>query len=116
MKISPVRVDLFHAGRRTHMTDLIVAFRNFANAPKNGKHCSKLGVAVQSHITDGSLRPSELPEGTQFLFRPYTKTTTAKLPYTVPGGLRLRGDQLQESDECYADHTGWARSHRTPRP
>jgi len=34
MKIRPVGAVLFHAGGRTHMTKLIVAFRNFANAPK----------------------------------------------------------------------------------
>ena len=28
-------VELFHADRRTNMTKLRVAFRNFANAPKN---------------------------------------------------------------------------------
>ena len=32
MKIRPVGSELFHADR--HMTRLIVAFRNFANAPK----------------------------------------------------------------------------------
>jgi len=41
MKIRPVGVDLFHADgrkdRRTYMTNLTVAFRNFANAPKNCK-------------------------------------------------------------------------------
>jgi hypothetical protein len=30
-------VELFHADGRTHMTKLIVAFRNFANVPKNCK-------------------------------------------------------------------------------
>jgi hypothetical protein len=35
MKIRPVAVESFHADRRTDMTNLIVAFRNFANAPKN---------------------------------------------------------------------------------
>jgi hypothetical protein len=35
MKIRPVEAELFHADRRTDMTKLIVAFRNFANAPKN---------------------------------------------------------------------------------
>jgi len=38
MKILPVGAELFHDGRtggRTDMTKLIVAFRNFANAPKN---------------------------------------------------------------------------------
>ena len=36
MKIRPVGLELLHADRRTDMTDLTVAFRNFANAPKNG--------------------------------------------------------------------------------
>jgi hypothetical protein len=35
MKICPVGAELFHADRRTDMTKLIVAFRNFANVPKN---------------------------------------------------------------------------------
>ena len=39
MKIRPVGAELFHAEgrkkRRTDVTKLIVAFRNFANAPKN---------------------------------------------------------------------------------
>jgi hypothetical protein len=39
MKIRPVGAELFHADiqtdRRTDMAKLIVAFRNFANAPKN---------------------------------------------------------------------------------
>jgi hypothetical protein len=38
MKHRPVGAELFHADRRTDirtdMTKLIVAFRNFANAPK----------------------------------------------------------------------------------
>ena len=36
MKIRPVGAELFHADRRTdrHMTKLMVAFRNFSNAPK----------------------------------------------------------------------------------
>jgi hypothetical protein len=33
-KIGPVGVELFHADGRTDMTKQIVAFRNFANAPK----------------------------------------------------------------------------------
>ena len=36
MKIRQVGADLFHADGRTDMTKLIVASRNFANAPKNG--------------------------------------------------------------------------------
>ena len=39
MKISPVGAEFFHADERTDkqvdMTQLIVAFCNFANAPKN---------------------------------------------------------------------------------
>ena len=39
MKIGPMRAKFFHADRRvdgqTDMTKLMVAFRNFANAPKN---------------------------------------------------------------------------------
>jgi hypothetical protein len=33
-KISPVGVEIFHADVQTDLTKLIVAFRNFANAPK----------------------------------------------------------------------------------
>ena len=33
MKIRPVGAELFHAEGRTDMTELIVAFRNFAQAP-----------------------------------------------------------------------------------
>jgi hypothetical protein len=36
MKIRPVGAELDHADRQTDMTKLAVAFRNFANAPKNG--------------------------------------------------------------------------------
>jgi len=35
MKIRPVGEELFHADRRTDMMELVVAFRDFANAPKN---------------------------------------------------------------------------------
>ena len=34
MKILPVGAELFRADGRTDMTKLVVAFRNFANAPK----------------------------------------------------------------------------------
>jgi hypothetical protein len=34
MKICPVGAELLRADRRTDMTKLIVAIRNFANAPK----------------------------------------------------------------------------------
>ena len=35
MKIRPVGDELFHADGRTDMTELMVAFRNFANVPEN---------------------------------------------------------------------------------
>ena len=35
MKIRPVVAEFLHSEWRTDMTKLIVAFRNFANAPKN---------------------------------------------------------------------------------
>jgi hypothetical protein len=35
MKICPVGAELFHADGRTDMTKLMVAFRNFAVAPKS---------------------------------------------------------------------------------
>jgi hypothetical protein len=36
MKIRPVEAELCRAGSRTDMAKLIVAFRNFSNAPSNG--------------------------------------------------------------------------------
>jgi len=35
MGILPLGAELFHMGGRTDMTKLIIAFRNFPNAPKN---------------------------------------------------------------------------------
>ena len=34
MKVRPVGAEMFEADRRTDMTKLTVAFRNFMNAPK----------------------------------------------------------------------------------
>jgi hypothetical protein len=45
MKIRPVGAELFHADGRTDMTKLMVAFRNFANAPKN---CPSTSVSDSS--------------------------------------------------------------------
>jgi hypothetical protein len=40
MKSLPVGVELFHVdGRTDRLTTIIVAFRNFANAPKNVIAC-----------------------------------------------------------------------------
>jgi len=44
MKIRPVGAELFHADKRTDVTKLIVAFRNFANAPKKEWKFSTPGV------------------------------------------------------------------------
>jgi hypothetical protein len=38
----PVGTELFHADGQTNITQLIVAFRNFANAPKNKVNCHML--------------------------------------------------------------------------
>jgi len=35
MRIRPLGAEMFHAGRQTDTTKLIVAFRNIANAPKS---------------------------------------------------------------------------------
>jgi len=53
MKIRPVGAKLFHTNRRTDglidMTTTIVAFRSFANAPKNGtlsKHSKSTNTII----------------------------------------------------------------------
>ena len=38
MKIRQVGAELYREDRRTDMTKLIVAFRNFANAPKSSDY------------------------------------------------------------------------------
>ena len=38
IKIRPVGAELYHPDGQTDMTKLIVAFRNFGNAPKNGDY------------------------------------------------------------------------------
>jgi hypothetical protein len=38
MKIRAVGAELFHADGQTGMTKLVVAFRNFSNAPKKSIH------------------------------------------------------------------------------
>jgi hypothetical protein len=60
MKIRPVGAELFHAGGRTDMTKLTVAFRNFAKAPKiryaiSFKSCEFTAsrYSKKSHFTQG---------------------------------------------------------------
>jgi len=50
MTIRPVGAELFHADRRTYMTKLIVAFRNFVHAPKNQSKLFREIIAVCSEI------------------------------------------------------------------
>ena len=47
MKIRPVGAGLFFADRRTDMTNLIIAFRNFANAPKNELYTSQKTLSLR---------------------------------------------------------------------
>jgi hypothetical protein len=60
MKIRPVGAELFHADRRTDTTKLIVAFRNFANAPKKN--------SVDSQTRIGNLRQTQGRQG-NIIFR-----------------------------------------------
>jgi hypothetical protein len=48
MKIRPVGAKVFHADGQTDMTKAIVAFRNFANAPKTvcGKKKFKFHITL----------------------------------------------------------------------
>ena len=50
MKIPPVEAELFHADVQTDMRKLIVAFRNFANAPKKGTPCVQTVGLVPSTV------------------------------------------------------------------
>jgi hypothetical protein len=59
VKIRPGGAELLYAGGRTEMTKLIVAFRNFANTPKNVcQNYRPTGVrSVQDHENDACLSP-----------------------------------------------------------
>jgi hypothetical protein len=43
MKNRPVKAEFFQVDRRTHMTNLLIAFRNFANASKTRSQVGELG-------------------------------------------------------------------------
>jgi hypothetical protein len=54
MKIRPLGAELFHAVGRTHMTNLIVVFRNFAKVPKTytpPRSATYLLCLVKSHAS-----------------------------------------------------------------
>jgi len=52
MKVRPVGTEVYHADRKTdtHMTNLTVAFRNFANAPKYILMHLEIGTVVEHNI------------------------------------------------------------------
>jgi hypothetical protein len=55
MKIRPVGAELFHADGQTDTTQLIVAFRNFANSPKSSAFCPHSVYAFSMILTADSL-------------------------------------------------------------
>jgi hypothetical protein len=73
MKIPALGTDLFHADGRTDMTKLLVAFRNFANAPKN---CL---FALLAYITENSC------------LNPVTTATRAFLTQALAQELYIQG-------------------------
>jgi hypothetical protein len=54
IKIRPLGAELFYAHGQTDMTKLIVAFRNFANAPKEGANRESL-----KHVSISILPPDK---------------------------------------------------------
>ena len=54
MKICPVGAELFHADGQMDMAKLIVAFHNFANAPKTGVQVSVHIFSKHRLITDSN--------------------------------------------------------------
>jgi hypothetical protein len=54
MKIRPVEAQLFHADGMTNTTKLIVAIRNFANAPppQRKKDVQKLYMFLLLHLSE----------------------------------------------------------------
>ena len=76
MKIRPAVAEMFHADRRTDITKLIVAFRNFAKAPKNA-----LATAVTRTLDRPAHSPFAIP------------TATPRLHSTIQFMLQLRSLQ-----------------------
>jgi hypothetical protein len=58
IKVRPVGAELIHADRRTDITKLIVAFRNFANARKNECHGVTMKV-IWAYPTSLAIGPAE---------------------------------------------------------
>jgi hypothetical protein len=55
MKIRPVGAELFHEGGQTDMTTILVAFRNFVKAPKNGSYYRKCVWSLIIHVDTETL-------------------------------------------------------------
>ena len=53
-KIRPVGAEMCHADGQTDMTKLIIAFRNFAKAPKNGYMDGLVNVEQTKQILHGA--------------------------------------------------------------
>jgi len=50
MNIRPLGAEWFHADGRTDSTELIVAFRNFANLPLNEQRCIAFSLFAFRHV------------------------------------------------------------------
>jgi hypothetical protein len=78
MKIRTVRVGLFHVDGRTDTTNLIVAFRNFANAPKSSSSSNRtVGALVHTRTRD-------IPN-TSFKYLKCITKRRCKLAYSISG-------------------------------
>jgi hypothetical protein len=56
MNIRSVGAELFHADGRTGMTKLIVAFRNFANAPNNAFYGDRISAPAVVNLVSATVR------------------------------------------------------------
>jgi len=67
MKTPPIGAELFREDGRTDMTKLTVAFRNFANAPKNLSPLPTIGTPVSMSFNH-AFRRSFLTHSVSFYF------------------------------------------------
>jgi hypothetical protein len=56
MKIRPVGAEFFHADGQTDMTKLLVASRNFANAPENESPNIRESKTFEQNFMEQALR------------------------------------------------------------
>jgi len=80
-----VGAKLFHADRLTDITRLIVAFRNFANAPKEGCECGVDKMSEGEEEKGGGRSPQKKKSPFFVGFRKETPVP----PPLVPGVSRL---------------------------